>query len=462
MALSQDDRIAISKKIIDIPKQNAQADNIQAQLDPAKAKAEKEDLSNKSLMDDITPLVNAYQTELQRYDGNGRTQLLEQDLQDSVDKVLQNPFFPNDPNTPLPSVPDGVWKNFTSFSGNKAIGKTYLETFTSVTREQDLIDAVTAAIAVVEGFVDATRSSGDECNEGGSCSMPQYDNETDCTNNGGTWTPGPDIISPSAAMSAAGTDLINAIAAWETFLNGTDAVIPDNVTDPDATRQTQNTAAKDDIANAISIIDTWQALQDYDTTTSTPSDCPSFNSFAASNFDPSKFRATELAPIQSEITARQTFITSRISQLLSDTYLGGVTQDLNSGEITAATGFYGRRFRIIETRLNLMGGSLSKLKGFDSAQKAQDELKNSNANAELAYGSILVASAFRAPSVGTGTIHVLDGSGFSPGDSVFVVADDQDEISATINSINGNTIFLDTLIPKKYRQDAGARLYKVL
>jgi hypothetical protein len=439
-----------------------QSDKISGQLEEAKVAAEKEDNSNKQLMDDLTPIINLYQQELERYDGNGRNQLIEQDMIDSAKHILQNPFFPNDTTVPLPNIPDGVWKNFPAFSGNKAIGKQYNETYTSVTKEQDLMDAIAAAITAVEAFSDATRSSGDECNEGGTCDLPQYDNQTDCVNGGGVWTPGPDIIGPSAAMAAAGTDLVNAVQAWEDFLNGTDAVIPTPAQDGDTARQAQNTVSKDDIANAISVIDTWQALQDYDTTTSTPTTCASFNTFPASSFDPSKFRADELAPLQAEMAARATFITTRIGELVSDTYLGSITQDFGAGDINDATGLYGRRFRVIDMRLNLMGGSLNKVFAAENGQKAQEEAKKSNANASAAYTSVVTATQFRAPGAGNNNIHVLDASGFSVSDSVYVIAEKQQEIAATITGIDGNRVTLDATVPEKYRETDLARLYKVL
>lgn len=456
MALSQDERIAISKKLVNIPKENATAESLKGQLDEQIVEGTKADNGNKALQDDQTTLINAYQSELQRYDGDGKTQVSEQDMLDSADRVLQNPFFPNDLETPLPNVPDGVWKLFVPFSGNKAIGKNYDETYTPVQKEQDLIDAVNTAIADVESYNDATRSTGDECTSG-SCSLPEYTTEPTCTGNGGVWD-NTEFLGSSAGMQQAATDLKNAIQAWEDFLNGTDAAVPTIDTDP--TRSAQNTASKADITNAISVIDTWQALQDFDTTTSVSSACATFNAYPPSHFDPSKFRSTELQAIKDEITARQSFITSRTSEI--NTNLGSVTQDFSTGEITAATGFYGTRFRIIDMRLNAMAGTLSKLRGIERGKNAQQELQNSNDNAELALSTVMSASAFRAPATNTSTIHVLDGSLFSALDTAYVVSENQQEISVVIQSVSNNTIVLDKKIPEKYRHTEGARLYKVL
>lgn len=456
MALSQADRIAISKKLVNIPRENASADSTKDQLAAQKAEVKTQDDANRGLVEAENPLINLYQQEIERYDGNGRTELAEQDFLDSADRLLNNPFFPNDPNTPLPSLPDGLWTGFVPFSQTKAIGKNNNETYNSVTREQDLIDAVNAAIAAVEVFSDPTRSTGDECNESGTCSMPAYDNETDCLNNGGTWTPGPDLIEPSTDMQNAGTDLINAVQAWEDFINGTIAVVP--TTDTDAGRAAENTASIDDANNAIAEIDSWQAIQDYASHSQTT--CVGFNGLDVNTLAQSKFRADALQILKDEITARQAFIATRVGQISG--HLGGVNQNYSTGDINSVTGFYGKRFRFIDLRLNVIGGTLAKLKGFERGEDAQDKFKQANANASAAYASILQAVAFRSPGTNTNSIHVLDATGFSVSDSVFIVSDTQSEISATITQIDGNRVVLDKPIPEKYRHTELARLYKEL
>jgi hypothetical protein len=274
---------------------------------------------------------------------------------------------------------------------------------------------------------------------------------------GGVWTPGPDIIANDPAMQAAGTALINAIQAWEDFLNGTFAIVV--TTDTEPTRSAQNIASKADITNAISVINTWQALTTYNTAHGQTT-CAGFNSYNFNLLGPVKFRAAELTPVKNEIIARQAFITTRMGEL--NTNLGTVVQDLSSGELTTATGFYGQRMRIINTRLNAMGGSLSKLKGLQRGQDAQEQAKDSNDNAALVYSAVMVCSAFRAPATGTSTIHVLSGTGFSPGNTVYIAAENQEEIQTTVVSVNVNTIVLADKIPQKYRQNEFARIYKLL
>lgn len=431
MALTQAERLSISKKIVQIPLQNAAADVSFAQIDAEKIKALAEDNANKTLQDNVTTLINGYQQEIARYDGNGRNELVEQDLIDSADRKLQNSFFPNDPATHTPSLSDGVWKQFIPFANNKAIGKTYLEVYASVAKEQDVINTLLAAITVVEAFSNITRSTGQSCLA--------------------------DVISNDAAMQTAGTNMINAVLAWEAFLNATFALIV--TTDTDPTRSAQNIASKADITNSISIIDTWQALTTYNTAHGQTT-CAGFNAYNVNLLGAVKFRAAEMLPIKNELIARQTFITTRLGQL--NTNLGTIVQNLSTGALTTATGFYGQRMRIINTRLNVMGGSLTKYKGLLRGQDAQQQGKDVNTNTLLVYQSVILCSAFRAPATGQTTIHVLDGTGFSPGDTVYVAAENQAEIQTTIVSVTVNTIVLADKIPQKYRQNEFARLYKVL
>jgi len=471
MALSQNDRITLSKKVTLIPVQDATADQIKDILEEGKQKAEDEDNANKGLLDSKTALVNPYQKELSKYDSNDRTELVEQDIIDGAEKKFQNFFFANDPQTPLPSSPDGVWKNFAPSGYSKAIGKNYLEVFPgTVVKEQDKIDAVNSAISSVEAITDNIRSSGQECNEDdtGTCSLPAYTDQISCetaTPTPGIWTPngGLDIYSPNAAVSSALSALQTAINDWKSFVNSTKTLIQaENVADTNAGRQTQNNTAISDIDNLVSVVDAWDALQDFDTSTTLPTGsggagCALFDAMVPGDFDPSKLRSIELQEIKDEITARQSFISTRISEITTN--LGSISQGAD-GRITSASGFYGDRFRLLDVRLNLMAGSLNKLKAIENGQKAQDEQKASNENANVSYSSAIKVSLFRAPASGGPIIHLKDASDFNPGDSVFVMADSQEEISTSIISKDGDAVTLADSIPKKYRENDGARLYK--
>jgi len=455
MSLTPAERIKISEKIVSIPIDNASSTQIKADLDVAKDQATDKDNGNKKLAEPITALIDSYQDELNTYDGNGRTKVVEQDYRDSIDRVLQNPFFPNDPNTPTPALTNGIWTQFTPYAGNKAIGKTYLETYSVVDKEQDKIDAINSIISVVEGFTAIQRSSGQTCFSANSCSLPAYTTEPTCTGNGGVWY-SVDTIETYLAVQNALSDLVSAVSDWESFITTTYGLV--NTTDNDPTKSAENIASKDDIANTQSVIDTWQGLGDFDTSHGQTT-CAGFNGYDVSLLSPTKLRAAELQLLKDEITARQSFISVRISQL--NGYLGGVVQDLSDGSITSKSGLYGQRFGFIDLRLNLITGSFSEIKGIEESQNAQDQIINANTNAGDTYSGVMLVTLLRSPAAGTSTLHVIDATGFNIGDSVYVCGDNQPEISATISNIDINTIYLDINIPKKYTRDIRSRMYKM-
>lgn len=457
MALSQDDRISISKKLVDIPKEDALALKNKSQIGEAKDKAQKVDDANKNLFNSKNSLINGYQQEKTKIDGIVLTEIVEQDIIDSAQQKLGNFFSPNQSSVPTPSLLDGVWKNFIPFSKNKAIGKKYDETNDLVQSEQDIITSINSLISTIESFSAITRSTGQSCNATGTCSLPAYVTQTTCTSNGGTWTPGLDVIASDTAIQTAATNLIAEVNNWKNNLTSALSIVINN--DSNITRQNQNNAAIADINNAIIQINTWLSYNTFDTSHGQTT-CLGFNSYDVNLLGPTKFRAGELNILKNEITARLAFIPTRLSQLSAN--LGSVTQDITNGNITASSGLYGERMSILNLRLNLMNGSLRKLEGLKLGQKAQDEAINSNANAASVYGSVMKVSAFRAPSTGISTIHVKDATGFSVSDSVYVVSDTQAEITATIIAISGNAITLSVNIPAKYRQNENARIYKEL
>jgi hypothetical protein len=455
MALSQDDRITISKKLVDIPKEDAVSADNKSKLQDAKSKAQKQDNANKNLQDIKTLLINLYQKELKKIDGLDKTEILEQDMIDSAQQIIGNSFSPNQPNVPIPSLPSGVWKNFIPFSRSKAVGKNYNETNTVIQKEQDIIGAVQTLVTTMESYSSIGRSSGQSCNTTGTCSLPAYTTQSTCTGNSGIWTPGPDLISNDVVIQTTATNLITQVNNWKAFLQATVLVITTSDTEP--TRQSQNSTSLADANNAIAQIDAWLTYSTFDTTHGQTT-CSGFNSYNVNLLNPTKFRVGELSVLKNEATARLAYIPTRVTQI--NTYLGSVVQDMSTGSVTSSSGFYGDRMGILNLRLNLMNGSLRKLEGLKLGEKAQDEAVNSNANAASVYGSVMRVSAFKAPATGISTIHVKDATGFSISDSVYVISDTQLEISATIIAVVGNAITLSVNIPQKYRQNENARIYK--
>lgn len=456
MALSQDDRIAISGKIVAIPDQNKIIDELKDQIQEQIDQAQKEDNANKTLFDSANALVNSYHAEIERYDGNQRSVFTEQNLIDSVDRVLGNVFFPNDLNTPTPSIPDGAWKNYVPFSLGLGIGKSYNEDFPTIQKEQDIIDEINAQISIIESQIAATRSTGNRCSEG-FCTFPQFTDQSSCISGGGVWTASTSF-GPDPVMQAAGNDLNAAVASWKAFITATDSAVP--TADTDSTRNAQNVASKNDISLTLSEINSWESFPNYDTTTSLPGTCSSFNSLLSSFFSASRYRDTELQVLKDIVALRSSFVVTRQSQIQSN--LGSVTQNTTNGEITSATGLLGNRIRLVDVRINAIAGSLTKLKGLEKGKEAQQAIQNSNDNAVLAFQSAITASKFRSPGTNINSVHLLDASGFSVSDSVFVASNTQTELPAIIQQIDGNRVILDIKVPDKYRHTENARLYKVL
>jgi len=438
MALTQAERIQISKKIIDIPLQNAAFDRIKVTLQKSNVTLENEDNANKSLMDDITTIVNLYMRELTQLDGNARVELVESMLVDSANRVKQNFFFPNDVDTSLPNVPDGIWKFFTPFSGSVAIGKNYDESYTVVTKEQDIIDNINAQVSIIESASVAVRSTGDECT---AATLP------------------PDTFAPEPVIQQALVDIKAEVSSWRSFLLTQQGLIP--TADSDITRQLQNNVAITDITTTIAAIDTWTSYDDFDTTTTRPFTCGLFDSSVSTDYTSSKLRSTELNPLKAEMAARVAFIPTRVSQL--NTTLGSVGQDLSTGVINGSgSGLFDDRFKAINIRLSLLGGSLIKKISTLASQSAQDALKTTNDAAADIYLSVMQVSLFRSPASNNGTIHLIDASSFNAGDAIYIVAENQQELVGNIVSIDGNTVFLDMSVPEKYTHENRSRLYKIV
>ena len=467
--LSKEDRIQISKKVLDITLEDKIADGLIDQFDVEFVKNKKKDDANKNLMNTYTPLINGYQDELKYLDGNVRTELVEQDLIDSAKKEEENSFYPTDPLINYPSLPDNIWAFFPPFSQTKAIGKDFDEQYPSTIRtEQEIIDDIQAAITSLEGEITSHRLTGLICEIAeGFCSDNQYTDQASCELAGETWTPpgfGADTYSPHPTVVPTMTNLIAYVNEWKTILNNEKAAV---VTfDEDATRQGQNDAQIADIDISIPIIDTWLAYDTFDTTTSLPSGsggsaCDDFNDMDENEFEDVKMTAAIVAPLKAELLARETFIATRQTQL--ETNLGGVTQDyVTNGEIQATEGFYGQRMLAIDSRLNLMKGTLNALQNVDRAKDAQNQSKKSNANTASLYSTVMHVSRAVAPGLDTNFINIEDSSGFSVGDVVYIMANDQQELQGSVVNVYERRLELSFKVPKKYTTLNQTRVYKCL
>jgi hypothetical protein len=470
--LNKQDRIEASKRLVGIGDEIKTSEASLENAEQGKEQAEKEDEPNRKLLEERTLFINIYQDELKLLDGITRSELVESIMVDSAKRLKNNSFFPNDPQTPLPSLPDGVWKNFFPYARTHAVGKTNLEVFpaTGARVEQDIINDINAKIAQIEAEIVPRRATGKTCEPGGFCSDTQYTDESSCTTNGETWTPGPDSYVTYTVITTYLSELKVLVQEWEDRLNAEKVIIPGAGEDFDPTRDSGNVTAIADIDNAISVIDGWQGTQDFDTTTTLPpgvdgSGCALFEAMVEGDFQQAKLQPTTLQLLKDELSARSSFAASRTSDL-TNVYLGSVTQDLNTGSLTAKSGLYGERMLFIDMRLNVLKGTLSKLVNADRRIDIQENFIETAENAEEALSLAMTAVKTITPGLGTGYINVKDASGFSNGDRVYLVADDQEELSGSIEDIifvqKYYRVKITFTIPKKYTLANNTRLYKLL
>ena len=439
MALTQQQRIQISKKIVSIPKENESMTNSMAILNAELVKAQEIDAGNKTILDLREPVINGYQAELQMLDGNGRSITTEAIIQDAANRVIGNFYFYNQVGVATPSVPDGVWKNFYPFLLGYGIGKNYFEVYPTVQKEQDLIDAFQSAVTALEVFHPMERCTGQNAVAG--------------------VFPDPDVIAAYPAVQAALTAVTTAVGNYNTFLTTQSSNV--YITDYNTTRQSQSVTAKNNIDNIIKpAIATWTAYNDYNTGHGQTT-FAGFYAYDTTLLQPTKGNPVQLGILKTAITTRKNFIdNTRIGQLVG--YLGTITQNIGDGTVTSKSGLYGERSLGINLRLGVMTGSLTKVISLSKGMEAQQNIIDSNNSNLDAYDLIIKVSKFKAPASANNIIHVLDSSDFSVSDTVYVCGDGQAELTGTIVAINGSRVDLSFDVPKKYTPANNSRLYKTI
>lgn len=433
--LTQNQRIEISKKVVSIPKEIETAELAKDILvDTELPKAINIDDGNKSIIDQRKPVIDGYQAELSMLDGNGRTVLVEQDYVNAANRVIGNLFFYNQLSTPTPSVPTGQWIYLNPLLLGFGIGKNYNEVFTVVQKEQDLIDAFDAAVTAFEVFHPMERSTGQRA-------VPI------------------DIIETYPEVHDALDDLILAVNNYDSFLSSQSSII--YTSDFDLSRQIQAVAAKNYIDNTIRpAIAAWLGYNDFNTAHGQTTEA-GFYGYNTALLQPAKSNPIQLDILKQFVVDRKGFVdNTRIPQLIL--HLGGISQDVNSGEILSYSGLYGERALAIVMRVNAIIGSLTKVEGIKRGISAQENIIQASILALAGYDLLINVSKFKAPANNTNIIHVQDTSDFSIGDSVFVCGDGQAELSGNIVAVSGTRVDLDFQVPQKYTALNNSRIYKVI
>lgn len=475
MALSKKDRIAMSKKIVGIPDDNAVVDNVKLQILAQQQVAIENDAVNAALQKTYDDKINAYQAEYNLIDGNLRTVLTEDLINAAAKGENRNGFFLADPNFPIPSIPDGVWKFFAPMSFCYAIGKKNNETYdVEPLGEIPTLARIEPLIKQVENALEATRASGKKCIEVEVCTPNSV------LGSGETCVIEEQIVD-SPEIQGTLSNLKKEIQTWVNSLNSQKKAIQINDNSV-PTRQAENQAAYDYIDPLLTILINWQKIQDFDTQTGLPQTCESFERAGYreycsdsqysdrfqcifnggtwySSFQDSKLSPSQIKIIKDALNARKPFLNNRKKQM--NGYFGEIIQNKETGIVEKTTGWYGQRFLILDSRLNLISGSANGKFGAEKGLQTQDQIKSSNNTSAAAYDLSMKATKAVAPGLDTPYLNVLDASDFNIGDEVYVVANNQEELSGSILEKDGNRVKLSFNVPKKYNLGNLTRLYKL-
>jgi hypothetical protein len=449
MSLSSADRIAFSSYIVDAASEVAGLNMAQALLQAQIVILQNLDNANEDLFSSINDKVTAYQMETSALTGNAFTTVAEQDVINAAKKIIQNDFFPNDTQVSVPSLAaqNNVYTQVNPYALNFAIGKNYSEAYPATTMEGNLIGVITTLISNTSVYTDMELTTGNSQN--GTCSLISYVDQPTCVAASGIWTPGVGN-SPNPNIATIESNMTTAVNTLVSFLTTEVSQIVTN--DTTAPNQANNAAAVSNINTVIlPALNTWLT----------------YPSFEATGSGPSKLHSTQMGALQTALSNRLGFIATRLSQL--NVVLGTITQNVVTGAITSSSGLYGQRYNYLNLRINVLTGSLTKLTNAQNAVGAQNTIIPNILSTVSIYQAILPTSALAAAASGTNIINLTVASPFSagaaaysPGDQVYVMADNQQELTLAIKSISGNLITLNNIVPAKYTTSNNARIYKDL
>jgi hypothetical protein len=435
--MTQEERLSLSKKIVEIPAQNASLVTQEASINEALATAQTADNLNKTIFDTKNSLVSLTQAELNLLDGKDRTLIVETDLVEAAQQTIGNKFFPNKQGEVPPTLNTDVWKFFPPYFLGYGLGKTKLEAYNPLSSDEtSILASINASISTLDTYAYITQVTGQEC-----IVVP------------------PDTVQTSSAIHTDMTTLEGYLATLSSLLTSEIAAINAlSAGDPDPSRVSENNAALVSITAIQTALSTWLAIQAFSPIAVPPGSCPLFDAYDPNLLPNSRLKTSPWTTFKAAIVSRGSFVVSREAQLSSR--LGTFSQSMIDGSFSGS-GFYYDRAQAINLRLNRTGGSLIKVENIKNGKNFVQQSQSFNNSSNTVYSGLMAASLLKAPTNGTSLVHLKDSSDFSVGNKVYLASESLGELEAVIQNIVGLAVTLNIKVQPGYNIEDKARLYRV-
>ena len=494
--LSQADRIAVSRRLVKIPVENAAYTTAKNNSDAAQLIYQQVDDANSDFSDFYLAIADNYDGEYTAITGDVKATFSDADIIDSAYQEDPNIFFPvsapfnyflipmigdevngvttgldqdseglsldNPPSALSPSgngilqIIDILTNGFNDAAGSETLDAGYTSGGTSIQTVGTLSTAAgemllvtgggTACILVVNSVAGTTinvyplTTFSGTIGAGGTVGkvFPAFSgaDRRSLTASVGAYQDILDCLTTTGSNS-----LITKVTNWENSVVNQLTYLGDNEDDR-ATQISQIATATTNCNTAQTAINTWQALS---------------NTGVGGKFDDT--------PLANLLSAANTKIAANTTRAAQITTAVGSVIDNGDGTYTFGTSeedIYYRRYQWVDVRINRALGSL--IRAINSG-RGSTNLQALIDNGEFLYSEysvIMTAAAFVNDADGTNKVELEDASIFARGDSAYVVCEVEDELPVTIQDVAGNILTLDIDIPIEYTSEELVRIYKIL
>jgi len=464
------DRLAITRRSLNIVLENQAYQASSNAFTTQQAMLLQVDQSNQKFYDFYNAQVQSYENEARAIDGQVAATYSPSDLTTAAQTPNVAPFYPTTPAPAyaltLPLIQDG------SFTNNEVRGR-FFPSSTDVLHEQNVISGLSTLITyylagsfgtaslpttttvpagVVTGLV-LTMASTTGLSNGQMVTITNGSNVGVYTITASTVNvsitvssviPSPTAITSGTVSNTSATlqaQILANITYWQTEVSSQVTALGTQ-NDTRSPYATQNATALTNANSAHTVLAAWLAS-------------PSYTSGG-------------LAPIQSLITTRNSYLPTRITQIntaLGSSSFTGSNALSQSGSTFSAvdmTNPYYIRYQWLNFRINRATGSLRRYYDATANQGGVQQFLNDNTSIKGQYDSYFLTKALTFND-GSNIIHVTDQTGLNPGDVLTAVSETQPELSTTIVAFMGTTqVQVTVAIPATYTLADKARVFKTL